>query len=47
VGAVVIGKDRSEVLGGSALVPRRDPNNFGKQWRKVRDRLGVPAVDAD
>jgi len=20
----------------------RDPNNFGKQWRKVRDELGVP-----
>ncbi|QKT12172.1 tyrosine-type recombinase/integrase [Rhodococcus sp. W8901] len=22
----------------------RDPNNFGKQWRKVRDDLGVPEV---
>ncbi|UGQ59865.1 site-specific integrase [Rhodococcus pyridinivorans] len=22
----------------------RDPNNFGKQWRKVRDDLGVPDV---
>ncbi len=22
----------------------RDPNNLGKQWRKVRDRLGVPGV---
>jgi len=22
----------------------RDPNNFGKQWRKVRDQLGVPGV---
>lgn len=22
----------------------RDPNNFGKQWRKVRDDLGVPGV---
>jgi integrase len=22
----------------------RDPNNFGKQWRMVRDRLGVPGV---
>ena len=22
----------------------RDPNNLGKQWRKVRDDLGVPEV---
>ena len=22
----------------------RDPNNFGKQWRKVRDQLGVSGV---
>lgn len=22
----------------------RDPNNFGKQWRTVRDELGVPGV---
>jgi integrase len=22
----------------------RDPNNFGKQWRTVRERLGVPGV---
>lgn len=22
----------------------RDPNNLGKQWRKVRDQLGVPGV---
>jgi len=22
----------------------RDPNNFGKQWRNVRDQLGVPGV---
>jgi integrase len=22
----------------------RDPNNFGKQWRRVRDQLGVPGV---
>jgi integrase len=22
----------------------RDPNNFGKQWRMVRDQLGVPGV---
>jgi integrase len=22
----------------------RDPNNFGKQWRKVRDQLGEPGV---
>ena len=22
----------------------RDPNNFGKQWRTVRDELGVPEV---
>ncbi len=22
----------------------RDPNNFGKQWRAVRDQLGVPGV---
>ena len=22
----------------------RDPNNFGKQWRTVRDDLGVPEV---
>jgi integrase len=24
----------------------RDPNNFGKQWRKVRDELGVPEVSS-
>jgi integrase len=22
----------------------RDPNNFGREWRKVRDELGVPDV---
>jgi integrase len=22
----------------------RDPNNLGKQWRKVRDQLGAPGV---
>jgi integrase len=22
----------------------RDPNNFGRDWRKVRDELGVPDV---
>jgi integrase len=22
----------------------RDPNNFGKQWRRVREALGVPEV---
>jgi integrase len=22
----------------------RDPNNFGKQWRTVRERLGVPCA---
>ncbi|MBX7134409.1 MAG: site-specific integrase [Fimbriimonadaceae bacterium] len=24
----------------------RDPNNFGKQWRKVRDELGAPDVSS-
>jgi len=24
----------------------RDPNNFGKRWRTVRERLGVPGVNA-
>jgi integrase len=22
----------------------RDPNNFGRDWRRVRDQLGVPEV---
>jgi hypothetical protein len=22
----------------------RDPNNFGKEWRRVREELGVPEV---
>ena len=22
----------------------RDPNNFGKEWRNVREQLGVPEV---
>jgi integrase len=22
----------------------RDPNNFGREWRRVRDELGVPDV---
>ena len=25
----------------------RDPNNFGKQWRNVREELGVPEVNTE
>ena len=28
----------------SSVGTLRDPNNLGKQWRKVRDDLGVPEV---
>ena len=30
-----------DVIFPSAVGTLRDPNNFGKQWRKVRDDLGV------
>jgi len=28
----------------SAAGTWRDPNNFGREWRRVRDELGVPDV---
>jgi integrase len=28
----------------SSAATWRDPDNFNKQWRKVRDELGVPEV---
>lgn len=33
-----------ETVFASTAGTLRDPNNFGKQWRKVRDDLGVPKV---
>jgi integrase len=33
-----------EVIFPSTAGALRDPNNFGKQWRAVRDQLGVPGV---
>jgi len=32
------------VIFPSAVGTLRDPNNFGKQWRTVRDERGVPEV---
>jgi integrase len=32
------------VISPSTAGTLRDPNNFGKQWRKVREGLGVPEV---
>jgi integrase len=32
------------VIFASTAGTLRDPNNFGKQWRTVRERLGVPGV---
>ncbi|WP_191497944.1 site-specific integrase [Mycobacterium simulans] len=34
----------STVIFPSTAGTLRDPNNLGKQWRKVRDQLGVPGV---
>lgn len=34
----------AEVIFPSTAGTLRDPNNFGKQWRTVRDDLGVPEV---
>ena len=28
----------------SAAGTWRDPNNFGREWRRVRDELGIPNV---
>jgi integrase len=33
-----------DVIFPSSVGTLRDPNNFGKQWRKVRDQLGVAGV---
>ena len=35
---------QQEVIFPSTAGTLRDPNNFGKQWRKVRDQLGVSGV---
>jgi integrase len=36
--------EHPEIMFPSTAGTWRDPNNFGREWRKVRDELGVPDV---
>ncbi|BCI84165.1 phage integrase [Mycolicibacterium sp. TY66] len=40
------GPNTAEVIFPSSTGTLRDPDNFGKQWREVRDSLGLPDVSS-